>query len=90
MFRFSMEGNQWILRFSQQLEIGDEEKNRIIEHMNTVGENITGFSHGDSFLLFDEQLGVIVFMVEKIPSFILTVLTIIPEEHWFNSPNNLN
>jgi hypothetical protein len=83
MYRFSIDGREWILRFSQHLEIEEKEKESIIQSVMT-GPKLKSFSHGDSFLLFDEELGVIVFKIEKVPSSILTVSTIVPKENWFN------
>lgn len=83
MYRFSMDGQQWILRFSQHLEIDDEEKESIIRAVILGGAKLKGFSHGDSFLLYDKGMGVIIFRIEKVPSCILTVSTIVPKEKWY-------
>ncbi len=83
MYRFSMDGQQWILRFSQHLEIEDEEKESIIRSVIIGGAKLKGFSHGDSFLLYDKVMGVIIFRIEKVPSCILTVSTIVPKEKWY-------
>ncbi|MGM0899827.1 MAG: hypothetical protein ACQEXB_01730 [Bacillota bacterium] len=82
MYRFSIDGRDWILRFSQHLEIEEKERESII-HSVIKGPKLKGFSHGDSFLLFDKEMGVIVFNIEKVPSSILTVSTIVPKEKWF-------
>jgi hypothetical protein len=82
MYRFSIDGREWILRFSQHLEIEEQEKESIIKSV-MKGPELRGFSHGDSFLLFDKEMGVIVFRIEKVPSFILNVSTIVPKEKWF-------
>jgi hypothetical protein len=83
MYRFSIDGREWILRFSQHLEIDDKEKESIIQSVMN-GPELKGFSHGDSFLLFDKEMGVIVFNIEKVPSFILNVSTIVPKEKWYS------
>jgi hypothetical protein len=83
MYRFSIDGSNWILRFSPNLEMEDDEKEEIIQSMVHLGPKLRGFSHGDSFLVFDKESGGIVFMVEKVPSLIVTVMTVVPEEQWF-------
>jgi hypothetical protein len=83
MYRFSIDGREWILRFSQHLEIEEKEKESIIQSVINW-PRLKGFSHGDSFLLCDKEMGIIVFNIETVPSFILTVSTIVPKEKWFS------
>ena len=39
--------------------------------------------------MFTNQVGAIVFDVERMPSFILTVSNIIPKENWYAHENSL-
>ncbi|MBM4762055.1 hypothetical protein [Bacillus sp. B15-48] len=88
MYRFSIASNDWVLRFTANLELDDDERETIIQSMMYIGPKLGGFSHGDSFIIFDENMGVIVFLVEKIPAFILTVLTVVSEDAWFVKRNS--
>lgn len=83
MYRFSIDGTNWIIRFSPHLQIEDDDKETIIKSLMGIGGKLAGYSHGDSFLFFDERMGVVVFRIEKVPSFILTVATIVPKDQWF-------
>jgi hypothetical protein len=83
MYRFSVDGDEWILRFSPQVLIENEEKQAIIMSLQHISKDLTLFSHGDAFIMFTKKIGAIVFDVERIPSLILTVSNIIPEEHWY-------
>ncbi|MBT2754985.1 hypothetical protein [Mesobacillus foraminis] len=83
MYRFSMDGTNWIIRFSPHLQIDDDDKEIIIKSLTELGGKVAGHSHGDSFLFFDQKMGVVVFRIEKVPSFILTVSTIVPKDQWF-------
>lgn len=83
MYRFSIEGEDWILRFSPQISVGREEKNAILNSLLQIGSDLLAISHGESFMMLDKKIGAIVFGVERIPSLILTVSTIIPVERWY-------
>jgi hypothetical protein len=83
MFRFSFNGSDWIIRFSPELQAEDEDKEAIIQSLITLGPSLAAYSHGESLLIFDEKLGAIIIRTEKVPSFILTVSTIIPSGQWF-------
>lgn len=83
MYRFSIDGEEWILRFSPQISIDAEEKKAIFMFLQQIGEKLAKFSHGDAFIMFNKKIGAIVFDVERIPSFILTVSSIVPEENWY-------
>ncbi|WHY75809.1 hypothetical protein QNH20_16970 [Neobacillus sp. WH10] len=83
MFRFSIKGEDWILRFSPQVFIETDEKRAIILSLLHIGDDLTNFSHGDSFIMFAKKIGAIVFDVERIPSLILTVSNIVPKENWY-------
>jgi hypothetical protein len=54
-----------------------------------IGNDLSSYSHGDAFLMFTKKIGAIVFDVERIPSFILTVSNIIPEENWYMQDSTL-
>ena len=86
MYRFKIEGDEWILRFSPQLLIEDREKKEIVKSLLHISKDLSSYSHGDSFMMFVNNKEAIVFQVERIPSLILTVSHIIPEENWYK-PN---
>jgi hypothetical protein len=83
MYRFSIDGDEWILRFSPQVLIESDEKQAIIMSLLHIGKDLSAFSHGNAFIMFTKKIGAIVFEVERIPSLILTVSNIIPEEYWY-------
>ncbi len=83
MYRFSIEGQEWILRFSPQISVGAEEKQAILSSLLQIEKDLLAYSHGEAFMMLDKKIGAIIFIVEKIPSFILTVSTIIPTDHWY-------
>ncbi|WP_419956319.1 hypothetical protein ACN6MT_14430 [Neobacillus niacini] len=88
MYRFSIEGDEWILRFSPQIYIEAEEKQVVLTALLQIGNDLSSYSHGDAFLMFTKKIGAIVFDVERIPSLILTVSNIIPEENWYRQDSN--
>ncbi|KKK37660.1 hypothetical protein WQ57_13085 [Mesobacillus campisalis] len=88
MFRFSFKGSEWIIRFSPELQAEDEDKEAIIKSLITLGPSLAGYSHGESLLMFDEKMGATIIRTEKIPSFILTVSSIIPSNQWFSRKAN--
>ncbi|MBO0958233.1 hypothetical protein J1P26_00690 [Neobacillus sp. MM2021_6] len=83
MFRFSIEGEDWILRFSPQVFIEADEKQAIMMSLLHIGNDLAHFSHGDAFIMFTKKIGAIVFDVERIPSLIVTVSNIVPKENWY-------
>ncbi|MGX6442493.1 hypothetical protein ACWM35_04615 [Neobacillus sp. K501] len=89
MYRFSIKGEEWILRFSPQVFIEAEEKQEILMSLMQIGNALSSYSHGDAFLIFTKKIGAIVFDVQRIPSFILTVSNIIPEENWYYFDSSL-
>ena len=89
MFRFSIEGEDWILRFSPQVFIEADEKQAIMMSLLHIGNDLANFTHGDAFIMFAKKIGAIVFDVERIPSLIVTVSNIVPKENWYiQSTNN--
>lgn len=84
MYRFSIEKDEWVLRFSPKLSIDADERQMILMSLLHIGEKLSKYSHGDAFIIFTKKIGAIVFTVETIPSFILTVANIISEEYWYN------
>jgi hypothetical protein len=88
MYRFSIDGEEWILRFSPQVLIEADEKQAILMSLLHIDKNLAGFPHGTAFIMFTKKIGAIVFDVERIPSFILTVSNIVPEENWYVQENN--
>jgi hypothetical protein len=83
MFRFTIEGEEWILRFSPQVFIDAAEKQAILMSLLHIGNDLANFPHGKAFIMFTKKIGAIVFDVERIPSLILTVSNIVPEENWY-------
>lgn len=83
MYRFSIKEEEWILRFSPQLFVEEEEKEVIISSISQVENELANSRHGSSFIIFSKESGAIVFEVERVPSFILTISSIVPEENWF-------
>ncbi|MGZ4160085.1 MAG: hypothetical protein ACXVNF_04690 [Neobacillus sp.] len=84
MYRFSIKGEEWILRFTPQLLLVNDEKQEILLSLINIANELSAFSHGDALLMFTQKGEAIVIDVERIPSFILTVSNIIPEENWYN------
>jgi hypothetical protein len=83
MYRFSIDGEGWIVRFSPQASFESEEKEVILQSLLRIEKNLSNFTHGDAFLVDDKSLGIIVFKVEKIPSLIVTVCNIVPKERFY-------
>ncbi|MFT8322209.1 MAG: hypothetical protein ABF649_15020 [Bacillus sp. (in: firmicutes)] len=88
MYRFSIENENWILRFSPHIVLEEERKQAIVKSILQMGKELPTFSHGKSFVIMNKNIGLIVFHVEKIPSFILTVSTIIEKERWYVQSEN--
>ena len=84
MYRFSIDGDEWILRFSPQVYIDSEEKQTILFALLHIGVDLENYSHGSAFIIFTKKIGAIVFDVERIPSLILTVSNIIHEDNWYS------
>ncbi|MEH7109130.1 MULTISPECIES: hypothetical protein [Bacillaceae] len=89
MYRFSIEGEEWILRFSPQILIDTDEREEIVMSLLHIGEDLTGFPHGDAFIMFSKKIGAIVFDVERIPSLILTVSNIVSKENWYTQESSV-
>jgi hypothetical protein len=84
MYRFSIEGDEWILRFSPQVYIDSDDKQTILFALLHMGVDLDKYSHRSAFIIFTKKIGAIVFDVERIPSLILTVSNIIPEDNWYS------
>ncbi|MDR7238589.1 hypothetical protein [Neobacillus drentensis] len=84
MYRFSIEGDEWILRFSPQVYMDSAEKQTILFALLHIGVELDNYSHRSAFIIFAKEIGAIVFDVERIPSLILTVSNIISKDHWYN------
>ncbi|UQD52480.1 hypothetical protein C0971_10990 [Bacillus methanolicus] len=87
MYRFSIGNEDWIVNFSPHIMIETEEREAIVNSLLTMGAVLHSFSHGDSFLIFNEQIEAAVFRVEKIPSLILTIVTIVSNDNWYIQKN---
>lgn len=83
MYRFSIENENWILRFSPNVLLEEEERENIIKGVLQLGKELSTLSHGQSFVIMNETIGLIVFNVEKIPSFILTISNRVEKEKWY-------
>jgi hypothetical protein len=83
MYRLSIEKEDWIVRFSPHLSIDKEEKDAIVNPLMKLGNVLSTFTHGDSFIIINEKIGVVICRVERIPSLILIISTIVPKENWF-------
>jgi len=83
MYRFSIGNENWILRFSPNVVLEEKEKEIIIKGILQLGKVLSTLSHGQSFVIMNESMGLIVFNVEKIPSFILTVSNRVEKEKWY-------
>lgn len=90
MFRFSIAGEEWILRFSPNIVIESEEKQAILMTLLHIGTDLSSFSHGSAFIMFNKKIGAIIFDVERIPSLILTVSNIITKERWYHQDPSSN
>ncbi len=88
MFRITIEDEEWIVRFSPHLSIEKEERAAIVAPLQKLGTTLTKFPHGDSFIIMNETIGMIVCRVEKIPSLILIISTVVPKENWFVQTDN--
>ncbi|MEA1852806.1 hypothetical protein U9M49_06865 [Cytobacillus sp. OWB-43] len=89
MYRFRINEREWILRFAINVDADDIEKNIIFQSIVKMGHEILHYNHGDSFILFDKDIGAIIFSIETIPSYILTVANIINEVDWFQIKNGI-
>jgi hypothetical protein len=87
MYRFSIGDEDWIVNFSPHILIEKEEREAIVHSLLKMGAALQNFSHGDSFLIFHEKHEAAVFRVEKIPSLILTIVTIVSNDHWYIRKN---
>ncbi|KLV27869.1 hypothetical protein CHH55_15315 [Niallia circulans] len=83
MYRFSIEKENWILRFTPNIVLEEDSKEALVKSILQLGSVLPSFSHGESFVILVKKIGLIVFIVEKIPSLILTVSNIIEKENWY-------
>lgn len=83
MYRFLIEKDEWILRFSPGILIDPEIKKALINSIVHLGNRLLDFKHGESFIIYEEKVGAIVFLVEKIPSAILTVSSVVQVDQMY-------
>jgi hypothetical protein len=83
MYRFSIDGETWILRFSPHIFLEHAERQEIINLLIQLGKDLSRFSHGSAFCFFTEKMGLLVFDVERIPSLILTISNVVTKENWY-------
>ncbi|MGJ7921844.1 hypothetical protein [Neobacillus sp. LXY-4] len=88
MYRISIEEEKWIIRFSPHLSIEKDERDAIVAPLLQIGCELDKFSHGDSFVIINENIGMIVCRVEKIPSLILIISAVVSKENWFVQKND--
>lgn len=88
MYRFSIESENWILRFTPNVMLEDGSKQAIVNSILQLGKELSTFKHGEPFVILVKSIGLIVFNVEKIPSLILTVSNIIEKERWYIQKEN--
>lgn len=87
MFRISIEEEKWIVRFSPHLSLEKEEREAIIALLLQIGSALDKYGHGDSFVIMNDKIGMIVCRVEKIPSLILIISAVVPKENWYVQQN---
>lgn len=83
MYRFFIGEEEWILRFKSHRKIEMFQKDKILQSIIYLGKAISLYSHGESFILFDKQIGAIIFNVIRIPSSALSVSNIVPKDSWY-------
>lgn len=83
MYRFSIDGEIWILRFSPHIFLEHGERNEIVTLLIQLGKDLSKFPHGSAFCIFTEKMGLLVFDVERIPSLILTISNVVLKENWY-------
>lgn len=83
MYRFSIDGETWILRFSPHIYLEQDERREIVSLLIQLGKDLSRFSHGSAFCIFTEKMGLLVFDVERIPSLILTISNALSKERWY-------
>lgn len=83
MYRFSIEGEDWLLRFSPKITIDADDRQAILLSILHIGSDLARYSHGSAFIMFTKRTGAIVFSVERIPSLILTVADIVSKDNWY-------
>ncbi len=88
MYRFSINGEDWVIIFSPHLSLEQTEKEEIIRAISIMGPQWTNFSHGESILVFHQLAGAVVLRIEKVPSLILTVSAVVSRDRWYISENN--
>ena len=89
MYRFSIGDEDWIIIFSPHLSLEQTEKEEIIRSIATMGPQWAAFSHGESFVIFQQLVGAIVVRIEKVPSLILTVSAVVSRNRWYIIDNNI-
>lgn len=89
MYRFSIGDENWIIIFSPHLSLEQTEKEEIIRSIAIMGPQWAGFSHGESFVIFQKLVGAIVVRIEKVPSLTLTVSAVVNRNRWYLNDNNI-
>ncbi|MHC0035726.1 hypothetical protein ACX9YW_02305 [Pseudoneobacillus sp. C159] len=88
MYRFSINGESWILRFSPHINLEQSERNEIVHLLIQLGKDLRKIPHGSAFSIFTEKMGLFIFDVERIPSLILTISNIVSKENWYVQKNS--
>jgi hypothetical protein len=89
MYRFSIGDEDWIIIFSPHLSLDQTEKEEIIRSIAIMGPQWAAFSHGESFVIFQQLVGAIVVRIEKVPSLILTVSAVVSRDRWYINDQNI-
>jgi hypothetical protein len=88
MYQITIDEEKWIVRFSRHLSLELDERDKIVAQILRFGNQLAKFAHGESFAMIDDGNSMAVCQVKKIPSFILTILAVIPKEYWFVKENS--
>jgi DNA-directed RNA polymerase subunit H (RpoH/RPB5) len=83
MYRFLIKEDEWLVRFSAHASFGEEEKEAVLRSIKYVEKDLPLLTHGDAFTVLDKTFGFIVIKVERVPSLIMTVCSIIPKERCY-------
>jgi hypothetical protein len=83
MFRFSLDEVEWILRFAKNIELDENKQQKIVCAIIELKEKLFIYHHGSSFAIFNDDLGLIILNIERIPSSIITVSNVITKQNWY-------
>lgn len=84
MYRFSIDEEEWILRFRTPEPVDLDKQEIILRALTHFINDLSLFSHGEAFLIVIRNIGAVIFKVERIPSQIIIVSYIIAKENWYH------